>query len=289
MSRTKPSPSFTSLLSGLIVSVATVGCGGGGGGGGKPEHAAATKSYELAGDWVLTETVKTTDCEDAVDLKIGDEFVSQYQIRQSGNAISLYQNGKLIVQGTLDDDKVTMSGRYVDASISLELLTSVAFTVIDDDRLTGTESANFKNTDNGFSCRVQFGVAGERGEMTKAKSNDAQSVDAELLEPTALSLNASVSGAVNSANNPQDQYRLALAAGDHVSLSLDGYSDTGSNLDLYVYDQFGNEITSSHQGGDAAESVQLSLQQDDHVIVVVVAQDTAAQTIDYALQAISKN
>lgn len=273
---------FTSLLPALFVGLVTTGCGGGGGD--KPAHAAAVKSYDLSDNWVLTETVKTNNCGDAVSLSIGDEYVNQYEIRQTGETISLYLEGDLVAQGTLRNDSVSMSGRYVDPSVDLELITSFSLTVVDDNRLTGTEVANFKDTSNGFTCRVQLGITGERGELATDRSRQSESADQKSV---ALVLDAAANDSVNSEINPQDRYRLVIAAGSRVDVTLNGYDATGSNLDLYAYDKFGNELTSSLNAGDAAETIQLSNEttQDDYVFVEVVAQDTAAQTIDYTLEA----
>lgn len=273
---------FTSLLPAIFVGLITTGCGGGGGD--KPAHSASVKSYELSDNWVLTETVKTNSCGDAVDLAIGDEYVYQYEIRQTGETISLYLEGDLVAQGTLRDDSVTMNGRYVDPSRDLELLTSFSLTVVDDDQLTGTEVANFKDTSNGFTCRVQFGVTGERGETATERSKQSASADQKTV---ALVLDAAANDSVNSETNSQDRYRLVLAAGSRVDVTLNGYDATGSNLDLYAFDKFGNELTASLNAGDAAETIQLSNEntQDDYVFVHVVAQDTAAQTIAYMLKA----
>lgn len=272
---------FTSLLPALFVGLVTTGCGGGGGD--KPAHAAAVKSYDLSDNWVLTETVKTNNCGDAVSLSIGDEYVNQYEIRQAGETISLYLEGDLVAQGTLRDDSVSMSGRYVDPSVDLELITSFSLTVVDDNRLTGTEVANFKDTSNGFTCRVQLGITGERGELATDRSRQSESAEQKSI---ALVLDAAANDSVNSEVNPQDRYRLVIAAGSRVDVTLNGYDATGSNLDLYAYDKFGNELTSSLSAGDAAETIQLSNEttQDDYVFVDVVAQDTAAQTIEYTLQ-----
>lgn len=273
---------FTSLLPALFVGLVTTGCGGGGGD--KPAHAAAVKSYDLSDNWVLIETVKTNNCGDAVSLSIGDEYVNQYEIRQAGETISLYLEGDLVAQGTLRDDSVSMSGRYVDPSVDLELITSFSLTVVDDNRLTGTEVANFKDTSNGFTCRVQLGITGERGELATDRSRQSESAEQKSI---ALVLDAAANDSVNSEVNPQDRYRLVIAAGSRVDVTLNGYDATGSNLDLYAYDKFGNELTSSLNAGDAAETIQLSNEttQDDYVFVDVVAQDTAAQTIEYTLQA----
>ncbi len=273
---------FTSLLPALFVGLVTTGCGGGGGD--KPAHAAAVKSYDLSDNWVLIETVKTNNCGDAVSLSIGDEYVNQYEIRQAGETISLYLEGDLVAQGTLRDDSVSMSGRYVDPSVDLELITSFSLTVVDDNRLTGTEVANFKDTSNGFTCRVQLGITGERGELATDRSRQSESADQKSV---ALVLDAAANDSVNSEIDPQDRYRLVIAAGSRVDVTLNGYDATGSNLDLYAYDKFGNELTSSLNAGDAAETIQLSNEttQDDYVFVDVVAQDTAAQTIEYTLQA----
>lgn len=272
---------FTSLLPALFVGLVTTGCGGGGGD--KPAHAAAVKSYDLSDNWVLTETVKTNNCGDAVSLSIGDEYVNQYEIRQTGETISLYLEGDLVAQGTLRNDSVSMSGRYVDPSVDLELITSFSLTVVDDNRLTGTEVANFKDTSNGFTCRVQLGITGERGELATDRSRQSESADQKSV---ALVLDAAANDSVNSEIDPQDRYRLVIAAGSRVDVTLNGYDATGSNLDLYAYDKFGNELTSSLNAGDAAETIQLSNEttQDDYVFVDVVAQDTAAQTIEYTLQ-----
>lgn len=272
----------TSLLPVLFAALVTTGCGGGGGD--KPAHAAAVKSYELSDNWVLTETVKTNNCGEAVDLAVGEEYVNQYEIRQTGETISLYFEGELVAQGSIRNDSVTMNGRYVDPSVDLELLTTFSLTVVDDNQLTGTEVANFKDTSNGFTCRVQFGIAGERGEIAEERSKQSERPDQKAVE---LVLDAAANDSVNSEINPQDRYRLVIAAGDKVDVVLNGYDATGSNLDLYAFDKFGNELTASRNAGDAAETIQLSNDntQDEYVFIDVVAQDTAAQTIDYTLEA----
>lgn len=273
---------FTSLLPALFVGLVATGCGGGGGG--KPAHSAAVKSYTLSDDWVLTETVKTNNCGEAVDLAIGAEYVNQYEIRQTGETMSLYLAGELVAQGSIRNDSVTMNGRYVDPSVDLELLTSFSFTVVDDNHLTGTEVANFKDTSNGFTCRVQFGVTGVRGKTAMNRSKQSENADQKAVE---LVLDAAANDSVNSEINSQDRYRLVIAAGEQVDVVLNGYDATGSNLDLYAFDKFGNELTASLNAGDAAETIQLSNDntQDEYVFIDVVAQDTAAQTIDYRLEA----
>ena len=222
---------ITSILALIISLVTLTACTSGGGG-------TSATTADASGVWLITDTSGSNTCGDPVGV------VNTYTltITQSGTTLTV-SDGTNIYTGSISGHTISWSGSYPESGGTVTI-TNLSLTLSQDElSVSGTVSWSWSDG-FGFTCTGSSNISGINTSGTA--TDDQYEENDDILNATPTFENT----VYTAVQLDEDWYQIDVTPGyERVVVNL-GFTNADGDIDLELYDSFGNFVYGSYSTTD---------------------------------------